>query len=263
MPDAEIVLLAALIADGNVTQRTPRFTFGANAPRADEVRRAAHALGVTFKVPERGWGTAYLSTGRGAPANPVTDLCKRHGIWGKAARDKFIPDAVFGLPDDQVARFLSVLFACDGYIHVRRAFATSATARSASGSRMTSSTCCCDSASWAASAPCAQCLRGDGTVAREVLVTAQDSLWRSARRFRLCGKEDRVDRLRAGLATVADRAIRDSRAPVEAWDRVLAAKGYPTAGATSTEGRPARAATTGTSARAPSRAAPGRARDRP
>ena len=28
MPDHEVVLLAALIADGNLTQRTPRFCFG-------------------------------------------------------------------------------------------------------------------------------------------------------------------------------------------------------------------------------------------
>ncbi len=225
MPDAEIVLLAALIADGNVTQRTPRFTFGANAPVADEVRRAAHALGVAFKVPERGWGTAYLSAGRGAPANPVTDLCKRHGIWGKAARDKHIPDAVFGLSDDQVARFLSVLFACDGYIHVT--------------TRLRHVGYCTISERLAHDVQHLllrlgvvgriRTLRrnvyeGTGTVAREVLVTAQDSLWRFAEAVPVCGKEDRVDRLRAGLATVADRAICDS-VPVEAWDRVLAAKG--------------------------------------
>jgi replicative DNA helicase len=223
--DAEIVLLAALIADGNLTQRTPRFTFGAGAAVADEVRRAAEALGVGFRVPKRGWGTACLSNGRGAPANPVTQLCRRHGIWGKAARGKFIPDAVFGLPDDQVARFLSILFACDGYVHV--------------SSRLRHVGYCTISERLARDVQHLllrlgvvgrirslrrKVYEGTDTVAREVLVTAQDSLWRFVEAVPICGKEHRLRQLRAGLASVSDKAIRDS-VPVEAWQRVLAAKG--------------------------------------
>ena len=29
-----------------------------------------------------------------------------------------MPEPIFGLPDEQVARFLSVLFGCDGYVHL-------------------------------------------------------------------------------------------------------------------------------------------------
>jgi replicative DNA helicase len=44
MSDAELVLLAALAADGNLTQRTPRFTFGRDSAVVEEVRRAAVAV---------------------------------------------------------------------------------------------------------------------------------------------------------------------------------------------------------------------------
>ena len=81
MPDHEIVLLAALIADGNLTQRTPRFCFGQGSRVLPEVERAAGALGL--RVSAAHGGTACISAGRGAGANPLTELCKRHGIWGR------------------------------------------------------------------------------------------------------------------------------------------------------------------------------------
>src|ERR1700742_1367585 len=40
VPDHELVLMAALIADGNLTNRTPRFCFGADSPVLPEVERA-------------------------------------------------------------------------------------------------------------------------------------------------------------------------------------------------------------------------------
>ena len=86
LPDHELVLLAALIADGNLTQSTPRFCFGDGSPVVATVRRAAAALGARLNVVANGHGTATLSDGRGGGPNPVTELCRRHGIWGRSAR---------------------------------------------------------------------------------------------------------------------------------------------------------------------------------
>ena len=225
MSDAEIVLLAALIADGCLTDKTPSFSFGRGSSVVHEVRRAAEWLGVHPVTPNKGWGTGSLSAGRGVPANPVTQLCKRHGIWGKGARDKFIPDAVFGLTNDQVARFLSILFACDSYVHV--------------SARLRHVGYCTISERLARDVQHLLLRLGvvgrirtlrrkvydeTDTVAREVLVTAQDSLWRFAEAVPICGKEHRLGQLRESLASVSDKAIRDS-IPRKAWDRVLAAKG--------------------------------------
>ena len=46
MPDREIVLLAALIADGNLTNRTPRFCFGPDSPVLADVRTAVEQCGL-------------------------------------------------------------------------------------------------------------------------------------------------------------------------------------------------------------------------
>ena len=58
-----------------------------------------------------------ISAGRGGPSNPLTALLKRHGLWGLRSGEKFVPDAIFGLGDEQIARFLSVLYACDGHVY--------------------------------------------------------------------------------------------------------------------------------------------------
>ncbi|HWV87836.1 MAG TPA: replicative DNA helicase [Capillimicrobium sp.] len=114
LPDHEVVLLAALIADGDLTNRTPRFTSGQGSPVRATVEAAAAAMGVQMR--DDGRGTASISAGRGATCNPVTDLCRRHGIWGRRAERTRVPDAIFALDDDQVARFLAVLYACDGHV---------------------------------------------------------------------------------------------------------------------------------------------------
>ena len=115
MPDHEVVLLAALIADGNLTERTPRFCSGAGFRGPPVVEQAASELGL--KVHDGGRGTATISAGRGGPPNPLTAILRRHGLWGLRSGEKFVPEAVFALGDEQIARFLSVLYACDGHVY--------------------------------------------------------------------------------------------------------------------------------------------------
>ena len=68
LPDHELVLLAALIADGNLTQSTPRFAFGPDSPVVADVAAAAEAIGARLNVPAAGHGTATLATaGEQAP----------------------------------------------------------------------------------------------------------------------------------------------------------------------------------------------------
>ncbi|GEM_PF-97955 len=122
MRDAEVVMLAALIADGNLTNRTPRFCYGdVRSEIYREVEAAAEALGVQMR-PD-GHGNGSLSAGRGSPSNPVTDLLRRHGLMGLHSGEKFVPDPIFRLGNQQIARFLGILFACDGHIHVSDRFA--------------------------------------------------------------------------------------------------------------------------------------------
>ena len=121
MPDDEIVLLAALIGDGSIIRSTPSFTFAPDSIVADEMRAATEAIGGRWheaaKSPTNPNRNAYLSGESRTTGNPVTELCRRHGICGKRSEDKFVPDAIFGLGERQIARFLGILYACDGHIY--------------------------------------------------------------------------------------------------------------------------------------------------
>src|SRR3954462_2923522 len=100
MRDCEVVRFAALIADGNLTNRTPRFCYGPASPVLSQVEAAAKDLGIAIR--HDGHGNASLSNGRGAPTNAVTELCKEHGIWGTRSENKFVPEAIFGLGEQQI-----------------------------------------------------------------------------------------------------------------------------------------------------------------
>jgi replicative DNA helicase len=50
--------------------------------------------------------------------NPLTVWLSELGLWGKGAKDKFIPTPIFTLPREQLAVFLNRLFATDGWATV-------------------------------------------------------------------------------------------------------------------------------------------------
>jgi replicative DNA helicase len=50
--------------------------------------------------------------------NALTQWLERIGLWGKGSRDKFVPEAIFRLPREQLALFLNRLFATDGWATV-------------------------------------------------------------------------------------------------------------------------------------------------
>nr|MBP8301824.1 replicative DNA helicase [Planctomycetota bacterium] len=118
VPEAEIDLLALLIGDGSIGPGagTPALTCA--LPEVFEVAdAAARTFGarLTFNAPAGAASTYRISCGRGGGvANPVTEMLRRHGCWGKSAHDKQVPAAVFTAPRQLVVRFLNRLFATDG-----------------------------------------------------------------------------------------------------------------------------------------------------
>jgi replicative DNA helicase len=224
MADDKLVLLAGLIGDGGVTERTPKFNFGTeDAPLVRQVREATEALGADFNVGPNG-RYACLSTARAKP-NPVTELCKAHGLSGKRSEHKFVPEAIFELPDHQIARFLSVLYACDGHVYCSNHIAQI-------GYTTISEGLAHDVQHLLLRFGITSCIRtlkrevyeGTDKVAREVRITDQRSLARFATIVKIVGKEEK-------LSEVLDRLIGSTSmtnvdtAPVEVWETVLAAKG--------------------------------------
>jgi replicative DNA helicase len=118
LSDTEIDLLAIVLGDGCVAPGQTSATF---TTELDEVRHVAAAAAQSLGTGLRLAGTAgnantyRFSAGyRGGSANPVTELLRTHGMWGKGAHDKRVPDAVFRCSRPVVTRFLNRLFATDG-----------------------------------------------------------------------------------------------------------------------------------------------------
>ena len=204
MPDHEIVLLAGLIADGSLTRATPRFTFGAESAVALEMQAATHEIGAQWRAvhrsPTNAHCTASLCGDRSPSGNPVTELCKRHGVWGKRSDDKFVPEAIFGLGDRDIARFLGILFACDGHIY--------ATDRLRQvGYSTISERLARDIQHLLLRLGIVSCIRtlkrtvyeGTEKVAREVRITGQEGIERFCNLVDVCGKAPQAGRAISGV----------------------------------------------------------------
>ncbi len=224
MPDAEIVLLAALVADGNVGQGCARFTWGADSPVIDDVRAAATELGVEIRESAGHPGEGRLTNGRGRP-NPAIELCRRHGLWGKRAADKSVPDAIFALPDAGLRRFLSILFGCDGHMYAGERFAqvgyTTISRRLADDVQHL----LLRLGIVAAIRPLRrEVYDGTDTTAWEVRITGQEGLKRFVDDIGACGKHEAGARVYANVLTRRPKTNVDT-APAAAWTLVDRARG--------------------------------------
>lgn len=122
MDESEVILLAHMIGDGSCVKRQPiRYAsideanllevtisaahFGVTAVRDDYP--AARVTTLRLPSPER------LARGR---RNPIAAWLDGLGLFGKRSYEKFVPEAVFRAPNDQVALFLRHLWATDGSV---------------------------------------------------------------------------------------------------------------------------------------------------
>ena len=240
LPDREVVLLAALIADGAITQRTPRFCFGRDSGILPIVERAVREYGLRMRVTgDRQYGNGLISAGPGAQRNPVTEMLTRHGLMGLRSGEKFVPDAVFGLGDDQLARFLAVMYACDGHVYCSERLAQI-------GYTTISERLARDVQHLLLRLGIVATIRtlkrpvydGTGKVAREIRITSQESLRRFCELIPVPGKAAQQARVLERLAA-APRSVNTDTLPVEIWEDVLLAKGERSWASVSAEtGRP-------------------------
>jgi replicative DNA helicase len=240
LPDHELVLMAALIADGNMTGSTPRFCFGAGSQVLGEVQHAAAAMGLRVHVAGGGeHGAADISAGRGSGPNPLTALLRDHGIWGKRSEDKFVPDAIFNLPGPQIARFLAVLFACDGYVHVSdRLHHVGYTTISERLARDVQHLLLRLGVVGTIRTLKRTVYEGTGKVAREVRITGQADIVAFCRQVRVPGKEVQENQLLASLALRRPKTNVDT-IPASVWPEItLALGGRPLRSLSVATGRP-------------------------
>jgi replicative DNA helicase len=226
LPDQEVVLLAALIADGAITERTPRFCFGSDSAIVGEVERAVHAYGLRMRVSgPRSHGSALISAGPGARSNPVTAMLEHHGLMGLRSAEKFVPDAIFGLDDEQLTRFLGVMYACDGHVYCSDRLAqigyTTISERLARDVQHLLLRLGIIATIRTLKRPVYE---GTEKVAREIRITSQESLRRFCELISVPGKEEQQQRV-LGRLDAAPRSTNTDTLPVEIWSDILLAKG--------------------------------------
>ncbi|HYZ97466.1 MAG TPA: LAGLIDADG family homing endonuclease, partial [Acidimicrobiales bacterium] len=156
LQDEEVDVLAVMLAEGcYVPTQTGGVRFSSDEPEIiDRMRAAGRRLGfqlrhvgrydyaltghVTFDTPPDGrcacgCGTPTLTAtqtrggnvkgqpsryapGHSSRRGAVATLLRRNGVPRALAKHKVIPDSVFRLPADQLARFLGVFWMCDGTV---------------------------------------------------------------------------------------------------------------------------------------------------
>jgi replicative DNA helicase len=240
LPDHEIVMLGALIADGSLSGDTPCFCFGKGSKVLPEVEAAAHAFGVRIgRAGARAYGTATISAGLGAGPNPVTAMLRGHGLMGLRSAEKFVPDAIFGLGDEQIARFLGVMYACDGHVYCSDRLAQI-------GYSTISERLAHDVQHLLLRLGIVATIRtlkrpvydGTGKVAREVRITSQAGMRRFCELIQVPGKEEKQAQVLERL-DAAPRMTNTDTIPPEIWEDILLAKGdRPWADVSEVTGRP-------------------------
>lgn len=117
LPDYEVDLLSIWLAEGSeytITNKTP------------EIVTLLHEIGEkigVIPVAKDGLNWRFFTGVRKGPKNgsqnPLRQIMERYGVFKLNSKTKFIPDAIFKLPEDQLARFLNLFVACDGSISRR------------------------------------------------------------------------------------------------------------------------------------------------
>jgi len=115
-----VKLLAYFIAEGGLTQSSPRWT------NTDPVLIADFAASVGSEFPDlelhqdgidyRVSRTARAGEREDRP-NPLTTWLRELGLWGQHAEHKRFPDSVWTWTRERLALFLRVLLSCDGTIY--------------------------------------------------------------------------------------------------------------------------------------------------
>jgi len=116
MPLPLVRLLAYFIAEGCLTQSTPRFTNSDEELVAD-FQWIVREHFPTCHVRQYGIDYAVATERSGGKPNPVKEWLRALGVWGKLAEEKRFPDLLWMLPRAGLAEFLRILFSCDGTIY--------------------------------------------------------------------------------------------------------------------------------------------------
>ena len=147
------MLLAQLIGDGRGARQPLAAPTTTGLAAANPIRRrpcARAAAGTTVRLP----APFHLTT---AGTTRIAGWLDELGLFGLRSHEKFVPDPVFALPDEQLALFLRRLWATDGSVRwdqrARRGEVGFASTSRAAGATTWPGCCCASASSAGSSAP--------------------------------------------------------------------------------------------------------------
>jgi DNA polymerase III alpha subunit/intein/homing endonuclease len=117
-PRHEIIVLADLIAEGNLCHPNTFYFYTTDPEHRDEYVRCVEKFPNTTAVVERHhecFSVRVRRRDRRVPAGAV-EWARELKIWGCDSRKKFVPRAIFTLEQDDIALFLSRLWDGDGHL---------------------------------------------------------------------------------------------------------------------------------------------------
>ena len=113
-------LMAYFIAEGGLTQSSPRWTNTDPILIEDFKNRvkqhfpslSIHQDGIDYRISH-----TWTAGERKNSSNPVTDWLRQLNLWGKSALEKRFPVCVWRFDRQRLAEFLKILLSCDGTIY--------------------------------------------------------------------------------------------------------------------------------------------------
>lgn len=221
-PEHEVRMIAYLLGDGAISG-PPRF-ITTNRRLLAEVRECARWFGVGVRKVGTNSCQYSLRAPRGE-RNPLVECLEEHGLYGTRSAEKFVPQAFFQLPRDQMADFLNRLFACDGCVYVNEAYAqityTTISERLARQVQHLLLRYGIIAKLHELERPVYE---DTGKQAWELQITAPESIRTFSREIGIRGKERRLREARELMQQHRGHPNHDL-VPIEVWDRITEAKG--------------------------------------
>lgn len=120
LTSAQVRLLAYLIAEGNLTNTSPRFT-NTDPEIVADFKAIVASLFPELTVRQDSIddivARAHVPGAQKNQKNPLTEFLREHHLMGKSAHFKRVPEGIFTLGKEKIAEFIRVLFSCDATIY--------------------------------------------------------------------------------------------------------------------------------------------------
>ncbi len=119
-PRHKLIVLAGLIAEGNLCHPSTFYFYTTDIPHRDEFARAVEGFGNTIAVVERHKECHSVRVRRKDRSRPPAAVAwlKELGLWGTNSHTKFVPAEVFELRSADLALLLARLWDGDGSVSV-------------------------------------------------------------------------------------------------------------------------------------------------